>query len=171
MPQKRTIPRVCESCGNDFLALPQAVKNGYARFCTRACWRASIPPLADRFWAKVCKAGPVVRPELGPCWVWTSASLNAHGYGVIGLGDGRGTSVAHRVSYELAHGVALTREQKILHRCDNPPCVRPDHLFEGTQADNMADMRAKGRHWLVANPGASPHARHLMKRQVLDAAP
>lgn len=145
MPQKRTIPRVCEACGKDFLALPQAVKSGYARYCGRACWRAHFGTTEQRFWSKVSKDGPVIRPELGACWVWTDHS-DPKGYGRFGSGVGKQNVFAHRFSFALTHAVTLTPEQKICHRCDNPPCVRPDHLFEGTQADNLADMRAKGRH-------------------------
>jgi hypothetical protein len=77
------------------------------------------------------------------CWTWT-ASTNEHGYGKIRV-NGR-TVKAHRVSYELEYGVLLTPAQKLLHECDNPPCVRPSHLFIGTQLDNMRDCVTKKRH-------------------------
>lgn len=162
---RRTVPRVCEWCGRDFLAYANLVKKGYHRFCSRTCWRDPV----RRFWAKVDKNGPTVRTDLGPCWVWT-ASCDRAGYGQLGRPDGS-MARAHRVSYEIEYAVTLAPEQKVCHRCDNPPCVRPDHLFEGTQAANLADMVAKGRHWLTANPGASPYARNIAKRQVLDTAP
>jgi hypothetical protein len=93
-----------------------------------------------RFWAKVNKDGPVVREELGPCWVWTACQLKA-GYGLFGAGKLR---TAHRVSYEIANG-AIPDGSIVLHRCDVPACVRPDHLRLGTHAENTADMIAKGR--------------------------
>lgn len=102
-------------------------------------------PLADRFWEKVNKNGPVPphRPELGPCWIWT-ASLDPQGYGRIGLGGHDGDmALAHRVSFLLEHG--RWPQPGGLHHCDNPSCVRPEHLFEGDQAANAADMIAKGR--------------------------
>lgn len=92
-------------------------------------------PLAERFWAKVQKTDG--------CWIWT-AYLNEHGYGQIGTGGHRGTALAHRVSWVLAHG-AIPEGHGVLHKCDTPACVRPDHLFTGTQDDNIADMVRKGR--------------------------
>jgi len=80
------------------------------------------------------------------CWLWTAALNKNNGYGVIGLG-GRGhanTKAAHRVSYKLHIG-PIPEKLYVLHKCDNPPCVNPDHLFLGTQLDNMDDMIAKGR--------------------------
>lgn len=108
--------------------------------------RATAIPIADRFWSKVNKDGPVPphRPELGPCWVWT-ASRAPNGYGHMGLGDGtRQTVDAHVASFFLAHD--RWPDNLVLHRCDNRPCVRPDHLFEGTHQDNRDDCEAKGRH-------------------------
>lgn len=98
--------------------------------------------LAERFEEKVARGAggiPPHRPDLGPCDLWL-ASLTG-GYGQISV-DGRPV-LAHRVAFFLAEG--RWPEPCCLHHCDNPRCVRRSHLFEGTKADNIADMDAKGR--------------------------
>lgn len=75
------------------------------------------------------------------CWEWTG-SRNDFGYGLFYL---KGDQVrAHRYSYERAFG-AVPDGLYVLHKCDNPKCVRPDHLFLGTLVDNSRDMVSKGR--------------------------
>jgi hypothetical protein len=95
----------------------------------------------ERFWSKVDKNGPVVKPALGPCWIWKAAK-NSSGYGEFTF-NGKQQSV-HRIVWQLTHG-SIPEGLCILHHCDNPPCVRPDHLFRGTIADNNHDAMAKGR--------------------------
>jgi hypothetical protein len=75
------------------------------------------------------------------CWEWTGAR-NPQGYGVLRVGES--ARLAHRIAWELERG-PIPLGLHACHRCDNPGCVRSDHIFLGTIADNNADMRAKGR--------------------------
>jgi hypothetical protein len=99
--------------------------------------------LAERFWPRVDKNGPV-HPTLGtPCWLWTGGKFKQTGYGVITRGTrAEGIDTTHRVSWELTNG---STDQFVLHHCDVRLCVNPAHLFLGTQTDNHRDMTAKGR--------------------------
>lgn len=94
----------------------------------------------ERFWEKVDSSG-------GPdaCWPWT-AGRKADGYGQFKLEAGSSPQRASRVAWLLARGDP--REMFVLHRCDNPPCCNPGHLFLGDAAANVADMIAKGRRGL-----------------------
>ena len=103
-----------------------------------------LRPLADRFWEKVDKNGPIIRPELGPCWVWT-ASLRDTGYGQLMITETRIPEKAPRIAWFLEHGEWPPDDKQVCHKCDNRPCVRPDHLFLGTNDDNIRDKIAKGR--------------------------
>lgn len=98
-------------------------------------------PLEERFWKRVKRSDG--------CWEWTGERTQ-WGYGTLRLyfkqddGTERKPHMgAHRLSWAIAHGDP--GELCVLHRCDNPPCVRPDHLFLGTDGDNIRDCVKKGR--------------------------
>lgn len=109
--------------------------------CTAYVSQAPVPPIEERFWAKVNKTET--------CWLWTGAKQRL-GYGHISIGNDRFTS-AHRLAYELANG-PIPDGLFACHRCDNPACVRPDHLFLGTQQDNLRDAWRKGRGVIPSRP-------------------
>ena len=98
-------------------------------------------PLADRFWQKVNKQSGTA------CWLWTGARSLQTGYGSISVQVStrcHRNILAHRVAWELTHG-PIPPGMFVCHLCDNPPCVRPDHLVLGTHAANLFDARQKGR--------------------------
>lgn len=93
------------------------------------------------FWSKVNKDG-----DSNACWNWTGVK-DHHGYGKFGIGRCGSTARmerAHRISYAIVFG-AITAGFCVLHKCDNPSCVRPSHLRLGTQLENVDDMIFKGR--------------------------
>jgi len=95
-------------------------------------------PKEIRFWEKVKRA------ERG-CWEWQAAKNNK-GYGMFDHTPTGRVGLAHRYSYELAHG-DIPKGSWVLHRCDNRACVNPVHLFLGDHTANVHDMHRKGRGW------------------------
>lgn len=122
-----------------------------------------------RFWAKVDKSGPAPagHPELGACWVWTGSIDKRWGYGYFHrLIDGHARNLkAHRFSWEIAFGL-IPSDRSVLHHCDNPPCVRPEHLHLGDHTTNMAEMYERGRGRKV-NGEAHPQAK-LTEAKVIE---
>lgn len=96
------------------------------------------------FWNRVNKEGsiPTHMPHLGQCWEWTGTH-HRQGYGYTWTRDKY--ILSHRYVWIITNG-EIPDDLKVLHKCDNPCCVRPSHLFLGTQLDNMKDRKQKNRH-------------------------
>jgi endogenous inhibitor of DNA gyrase (YacG/DUF329 family) len=139
------IRRICPQCHAEHFR-PASDDTPY---CSTGCSnRARKPrPAVPRFWRYVDKNGPIPaqRPDLGPCWVWTGSTAGG-GYGQFSVGGRTAHRFipAHRYCWELHNG-PIPAGLWGLHKCDNPPCVRPEHLFIGTCKDNVDDMIRKGR--------------------------
>lgn len=98
--------------------------------------------LERRFWKRL-RDGKTMPHMTTPCWEWTGG-LSDKGYGTLHDTDRRVVK-AHRKAFQLAHGEPVPDDRDVLHHCDNPPCCRPDHLYLGSNADNMADKVERGR--------------------------
>jgi len=137
------------------------VKGQHTRFCIG---HRLISTPEKMFWKNVTKGDP------NECWEW-QGYINDSGYGQFRCGNGA-LLRAHRISYEIHKG-AIPDGLIILHKCDNPRCVNPDHLSVGTHADNIHDMDQKGRRINSPHYGESHGMSKLtaeLVRQIRDLA-
>lgn len=165
---------LCE-CGNEFITRILTAKSGRAKSCGckandfRAIASTKYAPpertetgikkipvltqeLVDRFWSKINHTG-----NIDECWEWQAGA--SAGYGHFNIGETE--YIATRISYNL-HYKKDPLELCVLHKCDNPKCCNPHHLFLGTKAENMKDMADKGR----SNKGVEVNTNKLTEEQV-----
>lgn len=174
-PRRPRVPRMVRQDGPDLLDLLSEPEPCLVRGCEEAIRakglcrvhyfrnyrRGTTDPsprtlsLVERFWSHVDKSSD--------CWVWTGAR-NHQGYGRFGI-PGRRTATASRFSYEL-HAGPIPVGLFVCHHCDNPPCVRPDHLFLGDYVANALDMVGKGRRRGGARGGEAHHMVRLTEDDV-----
>lgn len=151
-PPSHWVEHVCAICGKHYLR--QQRNDRKSLYCSISCKAAGLSTTGER----VTPANFVNHCERLPgadaCWLWRGA-LNRHGYGRAVI-DGV-VWLAHRYAYLLDTGKS-PGDLKVCHRCDTPACIRPQHLFLGTQADNVSDMIRKGR---------ARHATRLSPEQVI----
>lgn len=161
---RRPCCAVCAACGKKFIKSGHEIIRSYKRgrglvdTCSPKCQRIYVLPFVhagnvqrstnnvrnmwDKFWEKVDKTpGLGLSKEYPDCWEWRGL-LDTNGYGVF-QSKGKNYST-HKILYLLYKGEFLNSFY-LCHNCDNPPCCKPDHLFLGTQADNMNDMVSKDR--------------------------
>jgi hypothetical protein len=137
-PHTGQVTRVCMHCGGSFTVPRSHLTRRPSLYCSHACHAeadhlAAEARVAERFWSRVGKSDE--------CWIY-KGFLDKDGYGGF-WAHGRNLK-AHRIAWNLTNG-PIPDGLRVCHRCDNPSCVRPDHLFLGTDADNVRDRQAKGR--------------------------
>lgn len=140
-PHGKLVRRECGVCGLAFLYNAADAARGYGKFCSVPCLikgrriGRTKRTLAERYWDKVIRRGD------DECWGWSG--FKHVGYGRL-KGEASAAVGAHRVSYEI-HCGPIPDGLFVCHRCDNPECTNPRHLFLGTSGDNNRDCTAKGR--------------------------
>lgn len=136
---------ICRACDKPVF---RGGHNRPYQYCSKEC----------SFFSRIKKSGP------DECWPWIGSRLSA-GYGGFRWGRGQ-NDLAHRVAYEFAKGPL--GDLLVCHKCDNPPCCNPSHLFAGTQAENLADMDRKGRRSKTGSPGEKHPKAIITEKDVLN---
>jgi hypothetical protein len=151
------VRRVCKHCGEEFRVRQTYAARGMGKFCSTLCSNryrgANKPTLRQSFEARYI---PV--PFSG-CWLWTG-DLGSNDYARFN------NRLANRISWELFRGT-IPSGMCVLHRCDVPQCVNPDHLFIGSHAENMRDMGDKGRARPPQTQGAKNGRARLTENDVI----
>lgn len=153
---------VCSRCGKQFES-----PHRNRKFCSRSCYVADrrAPKSPEVFWMRIDKSG-------GPdaCWPWEKGT-HSFGYGLVQFNNYNTT--AQRIAWILTYG-PIPAKMYVCHRCDNPVCCNPAHLFLGTHTANIADMVAKGRHSRGETKGTSKltedQVREIRRRYALGTA-
>lgn len=156
--QSIKVLRNCKICSKEFVPRTRPnMKPTHGLFCSRTC--AIIfrdgGTLKERFLKLVGDKEP------NGCIIWKGTRIGANGHGIIAR------KLAHRLAYEYAFG-SIPDGLYVLHKCDNPPCVNPEHLFAGTQKDNMYDMIAKKRSTTVGVKGEENKTAKLTTENVIE---
>jgi hypothetical protein len=137
--RKNQVECVCAYCHKTFPAIVSVVAKGGAQHCSEQCkWNHEAREQLAHFWSHVDQSR-----GHDACWPWIGSTFkDRDGYGQFFL-CGKNYR-AHRIAFMLVKG-PLQDDDQSLHRCDNPPCCNPQHLFKGTNLDNIRDRDAKGR--------------------------
>lgn len=138
------IPVPCANCGVVMMMQPSHIQlRGTRNYCSRACFKEFRAKQYDNSeYVKERLMSNIKVNEATGCWEWQKGKGH-WGYGSTYY-KGRGMHT-HRLSYIIFKG-EIEDDLFVLHHCDNPPCVNPDHLYTGTPKDNSRDMMDRGRH-------------------------